>query len=196
MKIYEMEQRSEEWLAIRKGKLTASNAQAISANGKGLETLAIEVVSSLYAMPEESYTNEHIERGIELENQARQRYEIEHNDVKEGGFIELDEYIGCSPDGLVGEEGGIEIKCVNNVNHFKFILEQKIESKYQWQIQMCLLITGRKWWDYISYNPNFEKALVVVRVEPDQKMQEKLKVGIEKGKKLLKDLKKKYEQKI
>lgn len=192
MKLHQMEQLSEEWFEIRKGKMTASNAQAIGNNGKGLDTYIIEIMSDYYSSGEkESYTNPDIERGIELENTAREIYELDNDyKIEQVGFIELNKYVGCSPDGLIGKDGGIEIKALKDSKHFKMILngEKEIESKYIWQIQMNLFITGRKWWDYVSYNPNFEKSLMVFRIEPDQKKFEKLKEGIENGTQQIKDI--------
>lgn len=194
MKTHSISQRSEEWYEIRRGKMTASNAQAIGANGKGLETYIYTLMAEKYSNNRFTFTNKDIERGIELEDQARMTYEIENEKVEQVGFIELDEYVGCSPDGLVNSEGGFEAKCVNDVNFFKIMLEglNEVETKFIWQCQMCLKITGRKWWDLAIYNPNFEKNLLVFRITPDLVMQEKLTLGIEKGKNLIKLLTEKY----
>jgi len=196
MKIHKkIEQRSNEWFNIRKGKMTASNAQAIASNGKGLETYIYSMLAEKYSDNKEHYTNADMERGIELEQDARMTYAIENGEANEVGFIEMDEFIGCSPDGLVGEKGMIEIKCMNDPNHFKFILNEKIESKWLWQMQMQMLVAERDWVDFVAYNPNFDKSLVVIRVEKDLASQEKLIIGIEKGKNLIKEITKKYENK-
>lgn len=194
MKIYDMKQRSQEWFEVRRGKMTGSCAQAIAANGKGLETYIYTILAEKYSNNKESYTNADIERGIELEEAARMTYELQYAPVQEVGFIELDEFTGCSPDGLVGEDGGIEIKCVNDLNFFKLLIngEKAIESKYLWQVQMYLFLTGRKWWDLVFYNVNFEKNMLVFRIKPKLEMQEKLIVGIEKGKNLINKLEQKY----
>jgi hypothetical protein len=116
-------------------------------------------------------------------------YELEKGaEVKQVGFIEENQYVGCSPDGLVSEDGGIEIKSLNDVAHYKLIRDGKkeIESKYIWQVQMNLLITKRKWWDLIFYNPNFSQSMLIFRIEPDLKMQESLKLGLEMGMELIK----------
>jgi putative phage-type endonuclease len=184
MKIHNIEQGTPEWHEIRKGKMTASHAQEIGNNGKGLDTYITKLMAKYFSNgEEEGYTNENMQRGIELEDQARSIYELETgNIVDQVGFVELDNFVGCSPDGLIGEDGGLEIKCKGDLNHFKNILDENaIESKYIWQIQMNLLVTGRKWWDYVSYNPNFKKSLVIVRIKPDEEMHEKLLDGFEKG---------------
>jgi putative phage-type endonuclease len=195
MKIYNLEQGTEEWFNVRAGHLTASNAQAISANGKGLESYVYQLLAEKYSNNRDQYTNSDIARGNELEPLARMTYEIEREKVEEVGFIELDKYVGCSPDGLIGKDGGLEIKCVNDVNFFKLIVsgEKSIETKYLWQCQMCLLITKRKFWDLAFYNPNFDRNLLIFRQKPDKAKQEKLKAGIKKGIELIKELTKKYE---
>jgi len=190
-----MLQRSEEWHEIRKGKLSASNAQCIGANGKGLETYIYNLLAEKYSNNKEHYSNEDMDRGVELEESARMTYEIEHEKVEEVGFIEMDEMVGCSPDGLIGDDGGIEIKCPSNVNYFKLLVngEKEIDAKYLWQVQMCLLVSGRKWWDIVFYNQNFDRNILIFRITPDLEKQEKLRVGIEKGKQLIKNLEQKYE---
>lgn len=190
MQIYKCEQLSDEWFELRKGKMTASNAQAIGTNGKGLETYIYTLMAEKYSNNKEYYTNKDMERGIELEEQARMTYEIENEKVEEVGFIELNEFTGCSPDGLVGEDGGIEIKCVNDVNFFKLLInrERELDTKHLWQCQMCLYITKRKWWDLSIYNPNFDRNLLVFRIEPDEAKFLKLQAGIMTGENKIKEL--------
>ena len=197
MKIHkEVKQRSEEWFDLRKGKMTASNAQAIAANGKGLETYIYSLMAEKYSNNMEIYTNNDMERGIELEESARMTYEIEREQVEEVGFVEMNEFIGCSPDGLVGKHGGLEIKCVNDVNFFKLLVngEKAIDAKYLWQVKMCMFVTERDWWDLAFYDPNFNKNMLIYRIELDMASREKLIIGTEKGKVIIKEILKKYEQ--
>jgi putative phage-type endonuclease len=193
MKIHNMEQGSDEWHEIRKLKLTASHAQEISAAGKGLETYTTKIISEYFSSKEkEHYSNTHIERGNELESEARAIYELETgNKVDQVGFIEYSEYVGCSPDGLIGDDGGLEIKCNDDKIFTEYILNGKISSAYIWQVQMSLLITKRKWWDFVSYNPNFKKPLNIIRIEPDplEESQAKLLKGFEVGTNLLREKK-------
>lgn len=196
MKIHtEIAQGTEEWLNMRRGRLTASNAQAIGANGKGLDTYVLTLMAEKYAtVQEEQYTNGHMERGNELEDQARTIYELENDvTIEQVGGVS-DGYVWVSPDGLIGEDGGIEIKCHNNVKHFGIILNglKAVDTKYIWQVQMNLLITGRKWWDLVCYNPNFEQSLITFRIEPDEAKHEKLKLGIEAGIEKIKSYDKQY----
>lgn len=193
MKIHKkIEQGTPEWVEIRKLKLTASNAQAIGNIGKGLETYVRELVASSYATEIESYTNEHIERGLELEPLARAVYELEKGvKVEQVGFIERDG-AGCSPDGLVGEEGGLEIKCLSGKKYIDVLADglKGVDTKYIWQVQMSLYITGRKWWDLMFYNPDMPKSDIIFRIEPDKEAFAKLEEGIKVGKARIKELKK------
>jgi putative phage-type endonuclease len=187
MKIIDCEQGTPEWFAVRLGKFTASDAQAIAANGKGLETLVFEkVAETMTGKPKESYTNEDMERGKELELSARNLYELETgNLVKEVGFCELDDYTGASPDGMIEKDGLIEIKCPCDTVYVRYLYDKKIETKYFAQMQMQLFVTGREWVEYVVYNPNFDQALTIKRVERDGEFIKKLQEGLEKGKKFL-----------
>jgi putative phage-type endonuclease len=187
-------QGTDAWLKDRIGHATASHAQAIGNNGKGLETYILEIMSEYLSSGEkEHYSNEHTERGNELEPTARSMYELENDcKVEQIGFCELNDFIGCSPDGLVGEEGMIEIKCPEDKVYFDIIMNEKIDSGYIWQCQMNMLILKRKWCDLIFYNPNFEKSMKVFRLVPDKMKQQALMKGFVIAEKRIKDLKKKY----
>lgn len=200
MQIHEVEQKSPEWFALRKKyPLTASNAQAIGNNGKGLETLCWEKVSEKYSSGEQvQFTNVHTDRGNELEGDARELYGLQTgNTTTVVGFV-TDEAIslvgGASPDSLVNEDGLLEIKCFADTKHFKAIVEFKktgkfdIESQYIWQMQMQMLFTGRKWVDFLAYNPNYSESLLIQRVEWDEEKIAKIKDGLKKGEEIIKEI--------
>ncbi len=193
LEIIKVEQGSPEWFECRKGVMTASHAQAIGNIGKGLDTYIHELMAEYYSSGEkEQYTNRHLERGNELEPMARQVYELEKDVIVDQiGFIKLSPYVGCSPDGLVGVEGGAEIKCPDDVEYLRYLLsgENAIDSKYIWQIQMNLLVTGRKWWDLIIFNPNFKKSMLVFRITPDEDKFGALKSGFEVGQTKIENIK-------
>lgn len=111
-------------------------------------------------------------------------YELDRNvRVEQVGFIEADEHIGFSPDGLIGEDGLLEIKCLSDILYYKLLLkgENEIESKYLWQVQMQLLLSGRVWADLVFYNPNFKESMLIFRITPDEDKHIALLLGLEKG---------------
>lgn len=198
MKIHNFEQGTPEWFKVRELKLTASHATAIANCGKGLDTYVVKLISEYYSSAEKTnIETKDTERGNEYEPVARSVYEFENNvTVEQVGFIEHNEFVGCSPDGLVGEDGGLEIKCVNDENYVYYLLdgEKEIKSDYIWQIQMNLLITGRKWWDLVIYNPNFKNSMLTFRIFPVEEKFEKLREGFKLGVEKIKIIKDKIEK--
>jgi exodeoxyribonuclease (lambda-induced) len=196
MIIHEFEQGTEEWFKIRLGKLTGSNAQAIASNGKGLETLVFEKVAEIMTgKMKAQYTNEDIQRGNELEYMARNSYELETgNLVKKVGFCELDEMSGCSPDGLIGDDGIMEIKCKSDATFARFLYEQKVESAHNWQMQFNLFVTEREYCDYVVFNENFPKTTVIIKVPRNESEIAKLKAGLMMGKAQIKSILEKIKQ--
>ena len=194
MKIYNFEQRTEDWYNIRKGKMTASNAETIIANGKGLETYIYNLMAEYYSSAEkENYINADMQRGIDLEPEARLEFEFYTDlDVQEVGFIEYNDFIGVSPDGLIGDDGLIEIKCPNDSIYFKLLLSNKIKPEYIAQMQMQMYVTDRQYCYFVSYNPNFEKSLYIKKINRDEEMIDKLKKGLERGTELIKEIKKNF----
>lgn len=106
-------------------------------------------------------------RGTAMEDEARAWYEMQRDvDVERVGFILRDaQDAGCSPDSLVGSDGGLEIKCPSAAVHVGYLLGSVSEA-YRCQVQSSLWITGRTWWDVLSYHPTLPKVLV--RVERDE----------------------------
>jgi len=175
MEINNCEQGTEEWYQARLGIATASEfSKVITSEGKtstSLNDYAFTLASELLTeVQEEGYINTTMLRGTELEEEARQAY-IEHTleTIEQVGFIKQGSY-GYSPDGLVGSEGLIEIKCPTQKVHTKYLYNKSLPSQYKAQVQGGLLVTGRKWCDFISYNPNFieKRRLLIVRVTRDE----------------------------
>lgn len=195
MKIhYDIIQGTDEWLKLKELKLSASHATAIGNSGKGLDTYVRNMVLDYILEDRDNYYGKDMERGNDLEDSARIKYEFERNlSVLEVGFIERCPNSGCSPDGLVDEDpegkGGIEIKARNDEKHYALLDgTAKVDSSTIWQMNMSMLISGRKWWDFISYNPNFKQSIFIERFYPDKVKQEKLKKGLEIGVEKLKSL--------
>ena len=194
MKIYNFEQRSDEWYAIRRGKMSASNAETIIANGKGLETYIYNLMAEYYSSAEkENYINADMQRGIDLEPEAKIEFQFYTGlDIKEVGCVELNEYILASPDGLIGDDGLIEIKCPNDSIYFKLLLSNNIKPEYIAQMQMQMYVTDRQYCYFVSYNPNFEKSLYIKKINRDEEMIDKLKKGLERGTQLIKEIKENF----
>ena len=194
MKIHNFEQRTEDWYNIRKGKMTASNAETIIANGKGLETYIYNLMAEYYSSAEkENYINADMQRGIDLEPEAKIEFQFYTGlDIKEVGCVELNEYILASPDGLIGDDGLIEIKCPNDSIYFKLLLSNNIKPEYIAQMQMQMYVTDRQYCYFVSYNPNFEKSLYIKKITRDEEMIDKLKKGLERGTELIKEIKKNF----
>lgn len=186
-------QGTQEWKDAR--WLTASNADVIATNGKGLQTLVLETLADKLAFNEQaSFTSQAMDRGIELEAQARAIYELEKNTkIETVGFVQRDEYVGCSPDGLVGENGLVEFKCLMGKNYLSALLLGDYDKGYWWQCQMQLMITGRQWVDLCFYTDNFEVNMHIVRIYPDAEAFKKLEAGLERGVELIKSLKETYD---
>ena len=192
MKIYtheELPQGSEAWIKIRIGKFGGTDAQAVSANGKGLETKCYEKVGEIITgRPKSTYINPDMERGNELEQTARLAYEIKTgNMVTQVGYIELNDRVGVSPDGLVGEDGMVEIKCPTDANFIKFMVNKKPETKYVWQMQHQMYVSGCKWVDFVVYNDNLDK-IETLRIDRDEEKIAKIKKGLESGIKMVDEI--------
>ncbi len=172
MKIIECEQGTPEWYAARCGiptasefdKLITTQSKTSTQRTKYMYRLAGERVCGV---PEESYQSVAMQRGKEVEEEARRFYEFTSGvEVQRVGFCLSDcGRFGASPDGLVGEDGQIEIKCPTLAVHVGYLLEGKLPTDYFQQTQGQLFVTGRKWSDFISYYPGVKPLLI--RITPD-----------------------------
>jgi putative phage-type endonuclease len=175
-----MEQRSPEWFHARKGKVTASKIADVMAKGRnGAESLTRAkyidqlVTERLTKDIQEGYTNDAIQRGVDMEPIARSAYEFATgNQVTEMTFVHhhVIGMSGASPDGAVQEDGLIEIKCPNTNTHIEYILAGKPPAKYVPQMAWQLACTGREWVDFVSYDDRLEdesKHLFIVRYQRD-----------------------------
>ena len=172
-------QGSDAWQEIRCGKVTASKITDIMAklkSGKpsaGRTTYMGQLIAErLTGVKSDGFSNTAMQWGIETEPQARAAYEF-LNDVEVEQIAFMDhEYIhfsGMSPDGLVCEEGMLEIKCPNTATHIDMLISQKIPKKYIDQMQWQMACSGRKWCDFMSFDPRMREHLnkLVIRVGCD-----------------------------
>lgn len=177
MIIEECIQGSDDWHRLRCGVVTASNFGLILTKGSGktrmryLKRLRDE---RLTGRKETGYQTDAMRRGVKLEPRARRAYTMQTgNAVQEVGFVFLcnKRQVGGSPDGLVATEGGLEIKCPLPSTHEKYLTTGQIPRAYMAQIQGNLWITGRRWWDFVSFSPEFEQSrrLLVRRVMRDNR---------------------------
>lgn len=180
MNVVDVEQHSPEWLAARAGLVTASNIDKILAKGKGGEASrgranyrAQMIAERLTGEPSpEGFKSEAMRDGTLLEPIARQMYEAREGVlVQEVGLV-LHPFIplcGASPDGLVGDDGGIEIKCPFAATHVDWLLEDRVPPEHVKQMQFVMAVTERQWLDFISYNDRLPEdiALFVKRLPRD-----------------------------
>ena len=194
MKIYLIEQRSDAWRALRLGKITGTSFDVMAAGKKPtIETLCLRTAAERITgvSCDNVRITDAMQYGIDTESEAIAAYEIETlAHVQRVGFLELDEYVGLSPDGLVGKDGGVEVKCPQPHTHLFYLSRKgKAWTAYRWQVQGALWITGRKWWDFASYCPAFgDKRLIIERVEPDAEAFEMLATGTEHCRKRIAEL--------
>jgi len=174
-----MEQQTNEWFVARLGKVTASRVADVIAKTKtGYSAsrdnyMAQLICERLTGQKGESFTNAAMEHGTLTEPLARSAYENARNLlVKEVGFINHPriEMSGASPDGLVGDDGLVEIKCPNTATHIDTLLSGKVPTKYITQMQWQMLCCQRKWCDFVSFDNRLPEhlQLFVQEVEFDQ----------------------------
>ena len=198
------EQRTEEWLAERAGKFTGSRFADVLARRKNGEPLKAYhdliwqvVVERMTGKPIEGPTGFALQWGTDVEPYAREAYELETgNVVKECGFLIHKEYdfVGSSPDGFVGSNGGLEMKCPKSslVHAARFI--DGMPGEYMPQVQGNMWVTGKDWWDFVSYDPRMPEShrLFLVRIPRDEKYIDALRDAVieanEKANALLSDI--------
>ncbi len=183
------EQGAELWLQARSGVITASNFTKVMSKGRGSTpsktrmTYMIEKATEILTGNPVSngFQNDAMKRGNELEPDARQFYTmLTGGSVEESGLIYLNELkkIGASVDGLVGEDGLVEIKCPSLAVHVGYLLDGTLPAAYVKQVQGQLWITGRAWCDFISYNPDSHKMGFLIRVERDEETIKSIKESV------------------
>lgn len=174
MTILELEQRTPEWHAARLGRVGSSDVDAMLATIKSGEAAArrdlrVRLVCERLTgrVPEAGYVNAEMQRGIEMEPIARAVYEAETGVMVQAiGYVQHDELLaGYSPDGFVGSDGLVEIKCPKTATHLKYLRgEERVPLDYIGQCQHALWITGRAWIDFVSFDDRLPDALAFYRV--------------------------------
>lgn len=180
-----MEQHSPEWWAARCGKVTASRIGDLMArnqprkgqlvgdwSAKRQHYLDEKVAEIVTGKPRDRKKVASLDHRLELEPKARRAYEFYRNtEIALVGFVEHPTIprCGASPDGLLGDDGCVEIKCPDSETHINTWLGKVVDHGYILQIQFGMACTGRQWWDFVSFDPNMpeEGKLYVQRVNRD-----------------------------
>lgn len=189
-----VEQGSKEWLDAKIGIASASNFDRIITPKTGKLSTSSEgyahelIAEQILKRPLDDATTAFMQRGNLVEKAARDWYSLQTGaDVERAGFILRDDRrAGCSPDGLIGADGGLEIKCPSAGVHIGYLLGDAGE-KYRCQVQGCLWVTQRSYWDFVSYNPDFPSALV--RFHRDEEFIAKLAAAVHQFNEMVDDMK-------
>lgn len=187
-----IEQGTEEWHAQRLGKFTASRMKDLMARAKkdgsflkAAQDYMDEVLSErLTGKASPKPVTYAMQRGTDLEPEARNNYAFEVGvQISQPEFVGHPDFesVGASPDGYIGEDGLLEIKCPESLTkHLTYLKDKAHVKEYWWQVQCQLWVTGRKWCDLVSYHPDFPHALqlAIARIEPDAKAFEAMKEAV------------------
>jgi len=189
MRVLDCEQRSGAWLAARRGKPTTSRmGDIVTPTGKAVtgekrNTYMMELLAErLTGRPADHYVSAAMDRGIMFEPQARGWYQLQTGaEVVQVGFVYAEgERWGCSPDGMVGADGLVEIKVSLLHNHLKHIVAGGVPNQWQVQVQAQLWVCERAWCDFVMYSDTGYIPSVVLRVEPDPAVQDALAAEVPK----------------
>lgn len=185
-KLHNVTQGEGDWLQIRVGKVTASEMDRLvtpmfkQRDGDGVRTYLYEKLAEAWrGKPLPGFSSWATEQGQLLEDEARKWYAFEHDDHKLSnvGFVEHDDgRCGCSPDGLLGDGGGLELKAPQPTNHIRYLIEGGLPKDYAAQIHMNLYVTGRKWWRFVSYHRGY--PAFVLHVERDEAICAKIQTAL------------------
>jgi len=171
MTILDHPQGSEAWLKARLGLVTASAiSQLVSPlwtirTGEGVRTYMLKKLAEKYlGRPIPTGSSKAMDDGTLLEDEARNDFAISYDcDVRQVGFCVSDDGIsGCSPDGLIGEDNGIEIKCPQEVAHLRYLLDGVLPADYAAQVHFSMFVTGRPKWTFLSYHRSFPPFVIEV----------------------------------
>lgn len=173
-----LEQGGEEWLRARCGLVTASRVADVVAKTKSgwgasrANYMAELIAERLTGEPATRFTNAAMQWGTDTEPQARAAYEFFHDvTVVEVGLVKHPTITqsAASPDGLVGDDGLVELKCPQTATHIETLLAGKIPAKYDTQMQWQMACTGRQWCDFVSFDPRLpgDLSMFCRRVERD-----------------------------
>lgn len=191
IEIIDCDQGSESWFQARLGCVTGTGFSQVLNKKTGRKTYMLKLLGErMTGVPAYSYHNKYMDDGKETEPLAREAYEIlTSTEVVQVGFVKSAEWIGCSPDGLIDDDGLLEIKCPIPSTHCKYILGSRMPAVYRPQVQGNLWVTGRKWADVVSYVPTMaNQQLWRIRVRRDEEYIAELSKEVDKFLKELSEL--------
>lgn len=179
MNILSCAQGEHEWLTARVGKVTASEADNLLTpefeirKGETPKTyLCRKVAEATLGRPLEGFTSFATEQGQELEQEARSWFAFDNDGkyrVQNVGFVEGDDgRCGCSPDALLDDDGGLELKAPQPTNHVRYLLNGELPKDYAVQVHFSMYVTHRPWWMFVSYRRKFRP--LVLRIERDERI--------------------------
>ena len=185
-KYHTMTQGEGDWLQMRVGKVTASELSNLVTpdfkirTGETPHTYLCEKIAEAWrGKPLPGFSSWATEQGQLLEDEARSWYCLTHADhrLHNVGFVEHDDgRCGASPDALLGEDGGLELKCPQPTNHVRYLLAGTVPKDYIAQVHMSLYVTGRKWWRFVSYHRGY--PALVLTVERDEAIMGKIEAAL------------------
>ena len=171
-KYFDIEQNTDEWASLRMGKFTASMFADLMASKstltyqKAINKVVFEILTN--EVPE-NFTSGYMDRGHELEPLAKELYSmITFNDVSNGGFFSYGNYIGASPDGLIDDDGILEVKSPSFNTMINYLLKKELPNEYKYQVHGQLFVTGRAWCDFMAYHPKLKP--LIIRISRDEKI--------------------------
>jgi len=171
--VIDVEQGTREWFLAKRGIPSASELKRVITSAGKLSASADDYIGQLVdeiVHPDaqaQAFSNAHTERGHALEPRGRDWYRFVHGvEPRKVGFVLNDEgTAGCSPDSLIGGDGGLEIKAPEGKKHVVWMLANELPDEHKQQVHGSLAITGLKFWDFLSYCPGYKPFLI--RVLPD-----------------------------
>lgn len=193
-KYHDIAQNDDEWDELRLGRFTASAFKDLfmGKKTKGYEeAIYLPVFERITNQTPDSFYGKYMERGHELEPFAIERYEMDNFiEIENGGFWTLGEWIGASPDGLIGKEGLFESKAPKFNTHMKYLRDKELPELYYWQVHGQMYVTDRSWVDFYSYHPGIKPLCIRVHREEkiEQELITKLNESIEMAQEILNEL--------
>jgi len=162
-------QNTDEWLELRQGRFTSSSFKDLfmgKATAGYQKAIYRPVYERLTGESPESFSSDYMARGHEMEPYAVEQYEMEtFNDTSNGGFWTMGEWIGASPDSMIGENGLLEIKSPAFNTMINYLLKGELPKIYHWQVYGQMYVTGREYCDFMSFHPKLDP--LIIRVNRD-----------------------------